>query len=207
MALGSRPSKDGQRRELAPDTEGGFGPGAWAGQKGIEARYEQDCGPYLALIFHFRDNPPSSSPGPQCMLPARVRVLPIDWLAAVISLETGANRPFRSTLWAECSRTCEKVVGYGHAGVGAGVAAQCTVTTMTDWPAEWRPVNPDEAQKYLDAHQDGTGDPELIEECQSLLDLDRQQSLPPPTGRTGGATPEWDLPELPEELTEEKGAD
>jgi hypothetical protein len=78
---------------------------------------------------------------------------------------------------------------------------------MTDWPAEWRPVNPDEAQKYLDAHQDGTGDPELIEECQSLLDLDRQQSLPPPTGRTGGATSEWDLPELPEELTEEKGAD
>jgi hypothetical protein len=66
---------------------------------------------------------------------------------------------------------------------------------VTDWPAEWRPVNPVEAQEYLDAHQDGSGDPELIEECETLL------------GPTGGATPEWDLPELPEELTEEKGAD
>jgi hypothetical protein len=75
---------------------------------------------------------------------------------------------------------------------------------VTDWPAEWRPVNPKEAQKYLDAHQDGSGDPELIEECQSFLDLHRHQ---PPTGPIGGATQEWDLPELPEELTEEKGAD
>ncbi|MGA2307501.1 MAG: hypothetical protein ABSH29_25435 [Acidimicrobiales bacterium] len=67
---------------------------------------------------------------------------------------------------------------------------------MTDWPAEWRPINPEEAQKYLDAHQDGSGDPELIEECQSFLE-----------GPIEGATQEWDLPELPEELTEEKGAD
>jgi hypothetical protein len=78
---------------------------------------------------------------------------------------------------------------------------------VTDWPAEWRPVNPVEAQEYIGAHQDGSGDPELIEECESFLDLHRQQPLHPPTGPTGGATQEWDLPELPEELTEEKGAD
>jgi hypothetical protein len=91
--------------------------------------------------------------------------------------------------------------------LGAEWGARCTVAAMTDWPTEWRPVNPREAQEYLDAHQDGSGDPELIEECQSFLDLHRQQPLHPPTGPTGGATQEWDLPELPEELTEEKGAD
>jgi hypothetical protein len=77
---------------------------------------------------------------------------------------------------------------------------------MTDWSAQWRPVNPDEAQTYLNAHADGSGDPELIEECQSFLDLQPQQSPHPQTGPTGGATEEWDLPEPPEELTEEKGA-
>jgi hypothetical protein len=78
---------------------------------------------------------------------------------------------------------------------------------MTDWPAEWRPVNPKEAQEYIAAHQDGSGDPELLEECESFLDLRLQQPLHPSTGPTTGATQEWDLPELPEELTEEKGAD
>jgi hypothetical protein len=43
---------------------------------------------------------------------------------------------------------------------------------MTDWPAQWRPVNPKEAQEYLNAHQDGTGDPALIEECKLLVEMD-----------------------------------
>jgi hypothetical protein len=84
------------------------------------------------------------------------------------------------------------------------VVARCTVGRMTDWPAEWRPVNPKEAQQYLDAHEDGSGEPELIEECQTLLDLGRRQ---PPADSSAGVTQELDLPELPEELTEEKGAD
>jgi hypothetical protein len=75
---------------------------------------------------------------------------------------------------------------------------------MTDWPAEWRPVNPLEAQAYLDAHLDGLGDPGLIEECKAVIELHHQ---PAPTGPTAGTTEEWDLPEPPEELTEEKGAD
>ncbi len=41
---------------------------------------------------------------------------------------------------------------------------------MTDWPAEWRPVNAEEAKNYLEEHSDGSGDPELIEECQQLLE-------------------------------------
>jgi hypothetical protein len=86
------------------------------------------------------------------------------------------------------------------------VGARSTVETMTDWPAEWRPVNPEEARKYLDAHQDGSGDPELIEECEFFLSLDRQ---PPsrPSGESTGDAEELNLPEPPEDLSEEKGAD
>jgi hypothetical protein len=40
---------------------------------------------------------------------------------------------------------------------------------MSDWPADWHPVNADEAQEYIEAHRDGGGDPELVEECQSFL--------------------------------------
>jgi hypothetical protein len=39
---------------------------------------------------------------------------------------------------------------------------------MTDWQ-DWHPVNAQEAQEYLDAHVDGAGDPEMIEECRSFL--------------------------------------
>jgi hypothetical protein len=84
------------------------------------------------------------------------------------------------------------------------VSARCTVDLMTDWPAEWRPVNPKEAREYLDAHEGGSGDPELVEECQTLLDLDRRQ---PPTGPAGQTIEEWDLPEPPTDLLEEEGAD
>jgi hypothetical protein len=76
---------------------------------------------------------------------------------------------------------------------------------VTDWPAEWRPVNPKEAQTYLDAHQDGSGDPEVIEECQLFLDLDRHQPGEPAGGPGEGV--EGELPEPPADLMEEKGAD
>jgi hypothetical protein len=75
---------------------------------------------------------------------------------------------------------------------------------MTDWPAEWRPVNPQEAQEYLDAHQDGSGDPETLQECRVLLEGTRRthRGVNPSAGTK--ASP---FPQLPEEPMEEKGAD
>jgi hypothetical protein len=77
--------------------------------------------------------------------------------------------------------------------------------TMTDWPAEWRPVNPKEAQEYIDAHQDGSGDPELLNECRVLL---KGGGL----GFGGGTNPSSGTKPspfavAPEELAEENGAD
>jgi len=40
---------------------------------------------------------------------------------------------------------------------------------MSEWPEGWHPVNAEEAQHYVDAHQDRGGDPELLEECESFL--------------------------------------
>jgi hypothetical protein len=84
------------------------------------------------------------------------------------------------------------------------IAARCTVTPMTDWPAEWRPVNPDEAQQYMDAHQDGSGDPELIEECESFLGPQHQVFEGGGQPNLAHRTP---FPTLPEDPEEEKGAD
>jgi hypothetical protein len=75
---------------------------------------------------------------------------------------------------------------------------------VTDWPAEWRPVNPVEAQEYIDAHQDGSGDPELIEECKALLGPPRRVIR---RGDNPGSTKPSPFPNLPEDLTEEQGAD
>jgi hypothetical protein len=41
---------------------------------------------------------------------------------------------------------------------------------MTGWPPDWRPIDAEEAQEYLEVHWNGSGDPELIEECCTLLD-------------------------------------
>jgi hypothetical protein len=77
---------------------------------------------------------------------------------------------------------------------------------MTDWPAAWRPVNPEEAQEYLDAHSDGSGEAEIIEECKFFLSLGRQQPSPP-SHESSGVSEELHLPEPPPDLLEEKGAD
>lgn len=58
---------------------------------------------------------------------------------------------------------------------------------MTNWPAEWHPVNLKEAQEYLEAHQDGSGDPELVEECESFLSP--QHKVLPGGGHSGGTHP------------------
>ena len=75
---------------------------------------------------------------------------------------------------------------------------------MTEWPEDWHPRGAAEAQEYVDAHEDGSGDPELLIECEALLEPQRR-----PTQRPGipSGTKTSPFPELPEELTEEKGAD
>jgi len=46
-----------------------------------------------------------------------------------------------------------------------------TVSDMTEWPEGWHPVNAAEAKEYIDAHPNGEGDPDLIEECESFLPI------------------------------------
>jgi hypothetical protein len=58
---------------------------------------------------------------------------------------------------------------------------------MSKWPKNWRPESAKDAQAYLDAHQNGGGDPDLIEECERLVDASRPRARGGPTG-PGGAT-------------------
>jgi hypothetical protein len=43
-----------------------------------------------------------------------------------------------------------------------------TVDLVSEYPEDWHPVNAQEAQEYIAAHQDGSGDPDLLEECESF---------------------------------------
>jgi hypothetical protein len=51
-----------------------------------------------------------------------------------------------------------------------------TVPSVNEWPEGWHPVNAAEAQEYIDAHQQGGGDAELLEECQSFLPINPRPS-------------------------------
>jgi hypothetical protein len=42
---------------------------------------------------------------------------------------------------------------------------------VNEWPVDWHPVNAEEAQEYIDAHQNGEGDAELLIECASFLPI------------------------------------
>jgi hypothetical protein len=42
---------------------------------------------------------------------------------------------------------------------------------VTAWPEGWHPVNAEEAQEYIAAHQNGGGDADLLEECESFLPI------------------------------------
>ena len=55
---------------------------------------------------------------------------------------------------------------------------------MTEWPEGWHPKSAVEAQEYINAHQDGTGDPELLEECKSFVSHTVRSRPIPGGGRT-----------------------
>jgi hypothetical protein len=42
---------------------------------------------------------------------------------------------------------------------------------VNEWPEDWHPVNAEEAQEYIEAHQNGEGDAELLVECASFLPI------------------------------------
>jgi hypothetical protein len=76
---------------------------------------------------------------------------------------------------------------------------------MGKWPKDWHPQTPDEARAYLDAHENGAGDPDLIEECEHLVDATtpRQHLLTGP----GGAIKTPPFPKPSDDQMEEKGSD
>jgi len=57
---------------------------------------------------------------------------------------------------------------------------------MSKWPKDWHPETGKDAQAYLDAHENGAGDPDLLEECERLAEASRRRPHPP--AGPGGAT-------------------
>jgi hypothetical protein len=57
--------------------------------------------------------------------------------------------------------------GEGHPPPRIGA----TVPGVNAWPKDWHPVNAEEAQEYIEAHQNGGGDAELLIECASFLPI------------------------------------
>ena len=45
---------------------------------------------------------------------------------------------------------------------------------MSKWPADWHPEDAKDAQSWLDAHENGAGDPDLIEECERMVEGERK---------------------------------
>ncbi len=58
-----------------------------------------------------------------------------------------------------------------HSGSAPGHPEGATVPSVNEWPEDWHPVNAEEAKDYIDAHQNGGGDAELLEECASFLPI------------------------------------
>ena len=80
---------------------------------------------------------------------------------------------------AEPGRLTPDVAGRASAGnpQALGVAPKdATVPSVNEWPEGWHPVNAQEAREYIDAHQNGGGDAELLEECQSFLPIKPRSS-------------------------------
>jgi hypothetical protein len=77
---------------------------------------------------------------------------------------------------------------------------------MSKWPANWHPENAKDAQSWLDAHENGAGDPDLIEECEHMVDASRPGFQHPTTG-PGGATKTSSFPKPSKDHLEDDGAD
>lgn len=90
-------------------------------------------------------------------------------------------------------------LGAGPVILGARTA--CAIRgycyAMSKWPKDWRPQSPDDARTYLDAHENGGGDAELIEECERLVD-----AITP-----GGTVKSSPFPKPSDDQMEEKGSD
>ena len=76
---------------------------------------------------------------------------------------------------------------------------------MSKWPKDWRPEKVKDAQRYLDAHENGAGDPDLIDECERMVDMGNPRPHHP-TG-PGGATQPSPFPKPPDDQMEEEGSD
>ena len=63
------------------------------------------------------------------------------------------------------------VVSPDEKGRVRGARIGATVPDVNEWPEDWHPVNAEEAQEYIEAHQNGEGDAELLVECASFLPI------------------------------------
>jgi hypothetical protein len=63
------------------------------------------------------------------------------------------------------------VVSPAENGRGTVARIGATVPGVNAWPEDWHPVNAEEAQEYIEAHQNGGGDAELLIECASFLPI------------------------------------
>jgi hypothetical protein len=63
------------------------------------------------------------------------------------------------------------VVSPAENGRGTAARIGATVPGVNAWPEDWHPVNAEEAQEYIEAHQNSGGDAELLIECASFLPI------------------------------------
>jgi hypothetical protein len=80
------------------------------------------------------------------------------------------------------------------------------VTPQVLWRRESRPPTVGEARDYFDAHATGGGDPEILEECERVLDATSHPTRDLPGAGSQGTKP-GPFPRPPEDLLEEKGSD
>jgi hypothetical protein len=74
------------------------------------------------------------------------------------------------------------------------------------WRREGRPPTVGEARIYFDAHATAGGDPEILEECERILDATNHPTRSLPGSGYQGAKPA-PFPRPPEDQLEEKGSD
>jgi hypothetical protein len=75
---------------------------------------------------------------------------------------------------------------------------------VSKWPKDWHPETEEDARRFLDAHENGAGDPDLIDECDRMVESSKSRRRP--TGLTGTTTPS-PFPKPPNDQLEEEGSD